>query len=151
MLVDTLTIRLHWYSGPSVFGLSAIALCVVVGFFSPGVFAVAALLAVFWACGTFGLKIEVTSDEVRMTIWLIRRQAVPRAAIAAMHWYSGKFTLVDADDRVLLKASFPGLTRGQLLDLSEALGVRLYNHRTKRGLGNDSRQGQLMERASQSS
>lgn len=51
-----------------------------------------------------------------------------------MHWYGDTFTFVNDGQQVLLKVGSLGWTRGQLLDLSEALGVRLYNHRTKRGL-----------------
>jgi hypothetical protein len=145
--VDTLTIRLHWYSGPSLFGLSVTALCIAAGFFSHGAFGVAAIFAVLFAWMKFGMKIEATPADVGLSTWLLRRKSATREAIKAMHWYGQSFTFVDEDHRVLLKIGGLGWSRGQLLDLSEALGVRLYNHRTKRGLGSDAWKGQLMRRA----
>ncbi len=40
-----------------------------------------------------------------------------------MHWYGRSFTFVDDGQRVLLGVPSLGWTRGQLLDLSEALGA----------------------------
>lgn len=145
--MDNLTMRLRWYSGPSLFGLCVIALFIVVGFFSHGLFAVAVLIAVLFVWMKFGMTIEATSTDVGLSTWLLRRRSAPREAVKAMHWYGESFTFVDDDQRILLKIGGLGWTRGQLLDLSEALGVPLYNHRTKRGLGGDAGKGQLMERA----
>jgi hypothetical protein len=148
--VDNLTIRLRWYSGPSLFGLGMmvfLAVLVFVGKAGRGLLGVEAILVIGWVISMFATKVEVTPTDVRLSIWLLPRRSAPRDAIRAMHWYGRSFTFVDDDHRVLLKVASLGFTRGQLLDLSEALGVRLYNHRTKRGLGSDVWKGQLMQRA----
>jgi hypothetical protein len=145
--VVDLTMRQRWYSGPSLFGLGVLALLVVVGFFAHGAFWLAVGFAVLWVWYKFGMRIEVTSTDLRFRQWLLPSQSAPKEAIKVMHWYSQNFTFVDDDQRVMLKIGGLGWTRGQLLDLSEALGVRLYSHRTKGGLGTDTSKGQLMQRA----
>lgn len=134
--MGTVTMRLRWYSGPSLAVLCAIACCIVLGFFthSSGSLGVLAILVAAWIVTKFGTKVEVTPTDVGLSMWLIRRKSAPRDAIYAMHWYGDAFTFVNDGQQVLLKVGSLGWTRGQLLDLSEALGVRLYNHRTKRGL-----------------
>jgi hypothetical protein len=144
--VGTVTVRARWYSIPSVLVLCATAFFVVAGFFSHGAFVLAAGFAVLWVWMLAGSKIEVTSTDAALSGWLVRRRSAPREAIKAMHWYGQSFTFVDDDHRVLLKIASLGWSRGQLLDVSEALGVRLYNHRTKHGLGGDAWTGQLMQR-----
>lgn len=145
--VGNLTIRLRWYSWPSLIGLGGMALFVGLGFVSPGMFGVAGILAVEWVISKYATKIEVTPTHVRLSIWLFRRESVRRDEIYAMHWYGRSFTFVNDAQRVLLSLRGPGWTRGPLLDLSESLGVRLYNHRTRRGLGQDAWDGQLVQRA----
>jgi len=147
--VGNLTLRLRWYSGLSLYGLGALAFFVVLGFFAHSAFWGAALVAVLWVWYMFGMKIEVTSMDVGMSRWLLRRGSAPREAIRAMHWFGPSVTFVDADHRVLLKLSSLGWSGSQWLDVSEALGVHLYNHRTKRGFGTDAQQGQLMQRATE--
>jgi hypothetical protein len=146
--VGNLTLRIRWYSGATLPGLPLIAGCIVWGFFSPGGFAVAAILAVGWVISKFATRIEVTSADVGLSTWLSRRKSAPREEVYAMHWYGRSFTFTAEDNRVLLSVPSFGWTRGQLLDMSEALGVHLYNHRTKRGLGSDAWKGQLMQRTS---
>ena len=148
--MDNLTMRPRWYSGPSVAVLCAIACCIVLGLLtrSPASLGVLAILVVAWVVTKFGTTIAVTPREVVLGMWLIRRQSAPRDQIQALHWYGDAFTFVSEGQQVLLKVGSLGWNRGQLLDLSEALGVRLYNHRTKRGLGKNAREGQLLRRAS---
>lgn len=143
--MSDLTVRPRWYSGPNLLVLCAFAVCVVSGFFSRGAFGVALIMAVIWFLGKFGTKIEVTPAEVGFKTWLVRRRSAPRDAVQSMHWYERQFTFAAADQVLLGIPSF-GWTRGQLLDLSEALGVPLYNHRTKRGFGRDAGVGQVMRR-----
>lgn len=142
----TLTMRMRWYAAPSLVPLLGFALCFVLGFFSHGAFGVAAIFVVGWVIGKFSTKIEVTSTDVGLSVWMFRRKFALRDQIAAMHWYGRSFTFVDDSQRVLLSIPSLGWTRGQLLDLSEALGVRLYSHRVGRGLGKDSGRGQLIRR-----
>ena len=150
--MGTLTMRLRWYAWPSLLGLAAIAGVLVWGIFNRGVLGVGALLAVGWFYSKFAMKIEVTPADVGLTTWPVRRrQSASRDSIRAMRWYSRTLNFVDGDNRVLLKVGSLGWTGGQWLELSEALGVRLYNHRTKGGLGQDTLQGQVVQRTSDSS
>jgi hypothetical protein len=144
--VGTLTMRMRWYAAPSLVPLCGFALCSVLGFFSHGAFGVAAIFAVGWVIAKFSTKIEVTSTDVGLSIWLLRRKSAPRDEIAAVHWYGRSFTFVDDSQRVLLGIPSLGWTRSQLLELSETLGVRLYSHRTRGGLGKDSGRGRLIRR-----
>jgi hypothetical protein len=116
----------------------------------------AAILAVVWVIIRFGAKIEVTPTHVNVRVWMgypraartlrTLRESARRDAIYAMHWYGGSLTFVNDGQWVLLGFPSAGWTRGQLLDLSEILGVCLYNHRTKHGWGKDAWDGQLMQR-----
>lgn len=141
-----LTMRPRWYSGPCLVTLCPLIVCIVAGLFSHGAFGVAAIFAVGWVIAQFSTSIEVTPGEVSQKVWLFRPKSAPRDAIKAMHWYEQQFRFVDGDERALL--GIPGFnwTRGQLLDLSSALGVPLYNHRTKRGFGRDAVAGRLVRR-----
>jgi hypothetical protein len=145
--VDNLTVRPRWYSGVSLFMLGVTALLVVLGFSSHPLFLVAAFMAALWVLAKFGTRIVVTPADVSLRQSLVPRRSAPREAIKVMHWFSYYFTFVDDDHRVLLKIASLGWSRGQLLDLSEALGVHLYNHRTKGGFGTDAQNGRIMERA----
>jgi hypothetical protein len=154
--VDTVTMRLRWYSWPILPLVCGIAVCIGMGFVSHGAFGVAAILAVVWVIIRFGAKIEVTPTHVNVRVWMgypraartlrTLRESARRDAIYAMHWYGGSLTFVNDGQWVLLGFPSAGWTRGQLLDLSEILGVCLYNHRTKHGWGKDAWDGQLMQR-----
>jgi hypothetical protein len=122
-LVSELTMRPRWYSGPCLAPLCLLLACIVAGVFSHGAFFVAAILAVGWVIAQFSTRIEVTPGDVGLKIWLFRRKPAPRDEIKAMHWYEQQFRFVDEDQRALLGIPSFGWTRGQLLDLSEALGV----------------------------
>lgn len=147
--MDDLTLRQRWYAGPSLVGLGAVALLIVVGFFNHGGFILAAIFAILWIWYKFGMKIEVTPTDVGFSQWLLRRPSAAREAIQAMHWYGSSVTFVDDDHRVLLKIGGLGWTGGQWLDVSEALGVHLYDHRTRGGLGRDASKGQLVQRSTE--
>lgn len=144
--MDTVTIRPRWYCWPSLGGLAAIACCVVLGFFNHGLFGVAPILIAGWLWAVAGTKIEVTPTVVVQKSWLLLRLEAPRDAITAIHWYGQYFTLTGADNQLLQKLPSLGWRRGQLLDLSEALGARLYSHRTKWGLGRDRTVGHRLRR-----
>jgi hypothetical protein len=94
----------------------------------------------------FGTTIEVTPTDVGVRLWFFGRRAAPRKAIYAMHWFSASFTCVDLHNDVLLRVASFGWTGSQVVELSEALGVQLYSHRTKRGFGNDARIGQIAKK-----
>jgi hypothetical protein len=146
--VDNLTVRLRWYSPPSLIGLGGIAFFIVLGFFTHSALWLAVIAAVVWVWYKFGMKIEVTSTDVGLSTWPRRRPSAPREGIKAMRWYGQSFTFEDDDHRLLLKIGGLGWTGDQLLDVSEALGVPLYSYRTKHGLGTDASKGQLIQRAS---
>ena len=147
--MDRLTIRQLWYSWPSLVGLCGLASFIVLGFVvGPGAFGVAAIVALGWVISKFATKIEVTQRDVGLSTWLLRRKSAPRDAIYSVHRYGQAFTFVDEGGQALLMVRGLGWTRGQLLDVSEKLGVPLYTHRTKNGLGTDAQEGQLMQRAS---
>lgn len=144
--MGTVTMRLRWYSYPSLLVLCVTAFFVVLGFFTHGAFGLAVGGALLWVWMVLGMKVEVTPTDVSLNIWLRRRQSAPREEIKAMHWYGDSFRFVDGDQRVVLKVGGLGWAGGQLLELSEALGVGLYSHRTKHGLGSDVPEGLLMQR-----
>lgn len=117
-------------------------------FVSTGMFGVAAILAVEWVISKYTTKIGVTPTHVRLSIWLLRRESVRRDEIYAMHWYGRSFTFVNDAQRVPLSI------KGPWLDSRPAAGavrvprrVRLYNHRTRHGLGRDAWDGQVVQRA----
>lgn len=152
--------RPRWYSWPGLTLVCPIAACIGMGFVSYGFFGGAAIFAVLWFSVWFGGKIEVTPTDVKVRIWMgyprysrmgLRtvRESARRDAIHAMHWYGGagpSLTFEDEGHWVLMGFLIEGWTRGQLLDLSEMLGVPLYDHRTKHGWGKDARDGQLVQR-----
>jgi hypothetical protein len=139
--------RQRWYSLPSLFGLGAITFFVVLGFFTHTAFWLAVGITVVWVWYKLSLRIEVTSTDVVVRQWPFPKSSASREAIKVMHWFGRSVTFVDDDHRVLLKIGALGWAGGQLLDLSEALGVHLYNHRTQHGFGTDASKGQLMQRA----
>jgi hypothetical protein len=131
--------------------LCGVAACCVIAFVikNHGLFGVAAVFVVAWVISMFGTAIEVTPRDVGVRLWFFGRRAAQRDAIYAMHWFSASFTCVDLHNDVLLRIASFGWTRSQVLDLSRALGVPLYSHRTKGGWGNDARIGQAMRRTIQ--
>lgn len=145
--MDNLTMRQRWYSFPNLFGWAIIVLFVVLGLFIHSAFWVVAFLFLVWVWYMFGMRIVVTPADVSLRQFLLPRRSAPREAIKVMHWFGRSFTFVDDDHRILLKIGGLGWNGSQLLDLSEALGVHLYNHRTQHGFGTDAQQGQLMQRA----
>jgi hypothetical protein len=154
--VDTLTIRPRWYCLPCLFELAAIVLIVVWAFLSHaggvvtvvGLYCLGAVVIFIWLRAVVGTKIEVTPTDVTQRSWPHPRLSTRRDEITAMHWYGKYFTFTGADNSVLLKLGSLGWRRSQLLDLSEALGARLYSHRTKWGLGRDRTVGHRMRRDS---
>jgi hypothetical protein len=149
--VGIVTVRPKWYSVASWPALCGIAICCVLAFVANchGLLGVAAVLVVAWVISMFGTTIAVTTTDVGIRMWFFGRRAAQRDAIYAMHWFSASLTWVDRGNDVLLRTASPGWTSSQVLELSEALGVPLYSHRTRRGWGNDARNGHVTVRASQ--
>lgn len=145
--MGTLTLRAAWNSWASLVTLGCIGFGVALSFFVPGaVFAVAIAVAA-WVYGKFGTKMWVTSTEIGQSGWLgSGRKSTPRDEVQSMHLYSGRFTFEDEFDRQLLRFGTMGWTRNQLFDVSEALGVDIYDHRTQRGFGKDTSEGRLVQR-----
>jgi hypothetical protein len=149
--MSNVTIRPKWYSIASWPPLCGIAVCCVLAYVakSHGLFGVAAVLVSAWVISMFGTTIELTATDVGIRLCFFGRRAAQRDAISAMHWFSGSLTWVDRHNSLLLRISSIGWTRSQVVELAEAIGVPLYNHRTKRGWGNDARIGQVIQRADQ--
>jgi hypothetical protein len=61
-----------------------------------------------------------------------------------MHLF-GQSVRFEDRDHVLLKISTYSWIQRQWLDISVALGVPLYDHRTKLGWGQDARRGRLVQ------
>jgi hypothetical protein len=82
------------------------------------------------------VRITVTADQVAVAdvFGAAAHNRAPRSAIASIHVYSFYVVLSGRDGRKVLSSN-PYWTRDQLLDLSEALGVPLVNHRTFGGWG----------------
>ena len=145
-------VRLRWYSAPSLTGLIA-GTCSVVLPFALGargpVWGVGLGAAFFalWAIIMYASTFLVTAVDVRAcgrSLW--KRTVVPREKIHAMHWNSNYISLVDSDNGELLRTASYGWTGSQLLKLSEALGVSLYDHRTMHRFGNNLKVGKLVTR-----
>jgi hypothetical protein len=147
--VGNLTLRPKWYSAASWPALCGVVLfCVVAPIVkNNGLFGVSGVLVVAWVISMYGTTIQVTPTDVGVRLWFLGRRAIQRDAIRAMHWYGGSFTFVHLHTEVLLQVQSFGWMGSQMLELSEALGVPLYNHRTKGGFGRDAMNGQLMQRA----
>jgi hypothetical protein len=99
-----------------------------------------------WLFAQFGAAIEVTDSVVVLRVWPFGRKTAQRDQIQAMHLFAYFVSFEDPRKTKLLKIATFGWTRRQWLDVSEALGVPLYGHRTKMGFGHDVRQGRLMQR-----
>jgi len=94
--------------------------------------------------GSSGSKIQVTSLEVRYTAYFFVKMACPREPVRMIHWFSAAVAFEGAGHAKLMRAG-AGWTKDRLLDISEALGVPLFNQRTRMGLS-DERKGQLVQR-----
>jgi hypothetical protein len=130
--------------------LAVAGVCVVLGFVShaDALFGAAGIMFFFFVYAIAGTTIEVSPAAVTQRVWPLYRLSAPRDQITAIHWYGQSFTFTADDNRVLLKLASLGWKRSQLLDLSEALGARLYNHRTRCGLGRDRTVGHRLRRDS---
>ena len=149
--MGALKFRPRWYSVPSLTLLLPSVGCFAALPFTAGSNLVwLAILGIaffaFWVLTTYLSTVEVTSVYVRASGRSFRRTVVPRERIHAMHWTSNVVTLRDSDNGLLLQTTSFGWTGSQLLGIAEALGVRLYDHRTKRGFGKDVRVGKLVTR-----
>ncbi len=145
--------RLRWYSVPSLSLLLGIfGCCAAVPYTARSGLvwwaALGAALFVLWVLTMYTGTVEVTPVDVRIIGKSFRPTVVPRERISTMHWTSDHITLRDSDQGVLLPIAGYGWTGRQLLEIAEALGVPLYNHRTKRGFGKDVRAGKLVTRPS---
>jgi len=149
--VGAIKFRLRWYSVPSLSLLLGIVGCCAAMLFTArsGVLWWAALgiaLFVLWVLTMYSGTIEVTQVDIRASGKTFRPTVVPRERISAMHWTSRVITLRDSDHNLLLRIASYGWAGSQVLAIAEALGVPLYNHRTKRGFGKDVKIGKLMTR-----
>jgi hypothetical protein len=104
-------------------------------------------LLVLWVLTMYTGTVEVTPVDVRASGKSFRPTVVPRERVSTMHWTSNVITFRDADHGLLLRIASYGWTGSQVLAIAEALGVPLYNHRTKRGFGKDVKVGKLMTRS----
>lgn len=149
--MGALKFRLRWYSVPSLTLLLPSAGCfaalpLTAGSYLVGWAILGIVLFAFWVLTMYGSTVEVTAVDVRASGRSFRRTVVPREVIHAMHWNSTYITFVDSGHGVLLRIASYGWTGSQLLGIAEALGVPLYNHRTKLGFGKDVRVGKLLTR-----
>jgi hypothetical protein len=106
----------------------------------------AGLLAALWAYTYFRSSIQVSPSTVRVAIVFMRVLEAPRNEIRTMHLLSGKTAFEGADGSVVLLVDGVGWGKNRLLDVSEALGVPLYDHRIKMGLS-DQKVGVLVQRS----
>jgi hypothetical protein len=103
-------------------------------------------LVVLWIISMRASKIEVTPMQVLVTSWFTARRQASRQDIRTMHWFSTATVFEGEGHSKLLRIPGGGWTRGQLLDISEALGVPLYDHRKRSGMS-DVTKGRLVQRA----
>jgi hypothetical protein len=145
--MSNLSVRLPWYSFSSLFSWCGIVVLAAISPFAGwGLMWVAGFLIVLWLIAQFGAAIELTGSAVVFRVWPFGRKTAQRDQIRAMHMFAYFVSFEDPQKTKLLKIATFGWTRWQWLDVSEALGVPLYDHRTKMGFGHDVRQGRLMQR-----
>lgn len=153
--MGALKFRPRWYSVPNLVLLLPSVSFIVLAFVikSQGrlwLVGLGVVLTALFVVIPYGETVEVTPADVRTAGWAsgwsFRRTVVPRERIHAMHWDSKYVTFRDSDRGLLLRIASYGWTGSQLLGIAEALGVPLYNHRTKRGFGKDVRVGKLVTR-----
>jgi hypothetical protein len=144
--MSTLRVRPPWYSLPSLFVLCIVVLVVAVAPVTNwGLLWTAGIVAVLLVIGLSTAVIDVTDADVRFRGPFARR-SVPRDQVGSMHLFGTYVSFANPQNLEVLKLGTLGWTRRQWLDISEVLGVPLYNHRTQMGLGRDAQQGRLMQR-----
>jgi hypothetical protein len=145
--VRELSVHPPWYSRSSLF-----ALCVIVGGIALASVTTWALLwsvgfiAVVLAAWIFGTSVDVTETAVGYRSLPRIKKSASRDQLTAMHLIS-MYVTFEGDHRELLKIPTMGWTPRQWLEISAALGVPLYDHRTRMGLGDDAKHGLLMQRS----
>jgi hypothetical protein len=146
-LMSTVKIHPPWYSLPSLFVILVIAGAIAMGPFAGWASLwFAAVFAVLLAIGILGAVVEVTPEALLFRIWPLKGTSVPRDQIRTMHLF-GQSVRFEDRDHVLLKISTYSWIQRQWLDISVALGVPLYDHRTKLGWGQDARRGRLVQQS----
>ncbi|HUC24656.1 MAG TPA: hypothetical protein VMA73_18255 [Streptosporangiaceae bacterium] len=106
----------------------------------------AALILAIGIVTTTTLRLEVTQDAV-IARWLPTR-SVSSAAITAIHVWPYYVRFLDKDGNAVMRTQ-PGWGKKQLVEIGEALGVPVYDHRTLLGLS-QKEAGTLMRRPTRS-
>jgi hypothetical protein len=121
------------------FWLLIIAVCIAVeavnGGSLPGLIIFILLIVALETSVQVRVSLRLTPDQVRVSVPLSRVQAVPRGAVGSIHMYFYFLSFHSAAGRRILRTT-PYWTKGQLLELSEQLGVPLFRHKNRwLGLG----------------
>lgn len=111
-----------------------LALCIaaqaVIGGSVPGLIGLILLVVAIETFVQVRVSLTLTPDQVRVSVPLSRVQAVPRGAVGSIHMYFYFLSFHNAAGSRILRTR-PYWTKGQLLELSEQLGVPLFRHKNR--------------------
>jgi hypothetical protein len=146
-VVASLTIRPRWLRPQNVIVLIFAVGFVVVGAYYSAVIPllIGVLGAAAGIAGQMLTKIEVTPDAVIFRSFP-GKGSCRRADVRSVHFFSSAVTFVGADHQRLMRLNAGAFSKAQYLDVAEALGVPMYNHRSKSGLS-DIKKGELVQRS----
>jgi hypothetical protein len=145
-VVGSLTIRPRWLRPQNVVVLIfAVGMVVVGAYYSDLIpLLLGVLVAAVAIAGQMLTKLEVTPDAVAFRSFP-GKGSCRRADVRSVHLFSSAVTFVGADHQRLMRLNAGAFSKAQYLDVAEALGVPLYNHRSKSGLS-DIKKGELVQR-----
>jgi hypothetical protein len=145
-VVGSLTIRPRWLRPQNVIALIFAVLMVVVGAYYSTLIPLllGVLVAALAIAGQMIARLEVTTDAVIFRTFP-GKGSCRRADVRSVHFFSSAVTFVGADHQRLMRLNAGAFSKAQYLDLAEALGVPMYNHRSKSGLF-DIKKGELVQR-----
>jgi hypothetical protein len=146
IVVGSLTIRPRWLRPQNVIALIFAVLMVVVGAYYSTLIPLllGVLVAALAIAGQMIARLEVTTDAVIFRTFP-GKGSCRRADVRSVHFFSSAVTFVGADHQRLMRLNAGAFSKAQYLDLAEALGVPMYNHRSKSGLF-DIKKGELVQR-----
>jgi hypothetical protein len=144
--VNSFTVRPRWLRPQNV-----VALIFLVGMVAASVgysvvepLLLGVVVAVAAVAAQVVTRIEVTPDSV-IYRGFPGKGSCRRADVTSVHFFSSAVTFVGANHQRLMRLPAGAFSKAQYLDIAEALGVPMYNHRSRTGMS-DIKKGQLVQR-----